>query len=65
MGGIAGVIFRNGEWWGELGNSEESLRDTVGEFRSLKRALRGAIRLRKNGSLPLGVVVRAGDDFSG
>jgi hypothetical protein len=29
MGGIFGVIFRDGEWWGILGNKEESLRDAV------------------------------------
>ena len=40
MGGMRGDIFWDGEFWGEMGNRvEESLRDAVGGFRPLKRAL--------------------------
>jgi hypothetical protein len=43
---------------------EESLRDAGKEFRSLKRALHGRIRLGKNASLTNRAAVRVGDDFS-
>ena len=48
-----------GASWGK-----ESLRDAVWESRSLKRALRGRIRLGKNVSPPLWAVVRGRDEDS-
>jgi hypothetical protein len=58
MGGMIRDIFQSGESWGILGNLEKSLRDAV---RPLKRTLRGAIRLAKSESLPLGGALRACD----
>ena len=58
-------VCQSGTWVCFAEFVEESLRDPAGEFRPLKRALRGSISLRENMSLRDRGMVRDRADFLG